>query len=96
MNIAHHTIDLKAAFLYIEHKAPARAMLRVRNIIAIHRLAMTDITTTSHKSHSSSLLCYISIMRVLTNQARLRRAWSFCLPLILPGAFDILQSVIGR
>jgi len=39
-------IDFETAALYIEHKTTTCSMLRVGNIIAIHWLPLTDITTT--------------------------------------------------
>ena len=47
IHITWGTIDLDATAMHVKHKATARAMLRKWNVIAIHRLALADITTTS-------------------------------------------------
>lgn len=39
-------IDLNTTMLYIENETAARAALRVADIVAMHWLASTDITTT--------------------------------------------------
>jgi len=48
MDCARCTIHYHMATLYIEYKAAASAPLRETHIIAVHRLALTNITTTSH------------------------------------------------
>lgn len=39
-------VDLKTTTMYVQHKATTCAVLRKWHIIAIHRLALADITTT--------------------------------------------------
>ena|SRR5712691_6627656 len=48
MDCAGCTINYHMATLYIEYKATASAPLRETHIIAMHGLALTNITTTSH------------------------------------------------
>jgi hypothetical protein len=43
---ARGTIHNHVAVLYIEYKSAARAPLRKTHVIAMHWLALTDITTT--------------------------------------------------
>jgi len=45
---AFNAIDFHVVALDIQHKAAARALLRERHIIAMHRLAFAYFTTTSH------------------------------------------------
>ncbi len=47
------TIDLKAAALYIKYEATTRTMLRKWNVIAVHRLTLAHITTSSRHISSS-------------------------------------------
>jgi hypothetical protein len=53
IHVSSDTIDLKAAALYVQYKAAARTMLRKWNVIAVHRLPLTHITTSSRHISSS-------------------------------------------
>ena len=39
-------VDLDATTLHVQYEAAARAMLRMGYVVAIHWLALTDVTTT--------------------------------------------------
>src|SRR5579883_1836137 len=43
---AQRAVDLQAAAMHVQHEAAARAALREAHIIAMHRLALADFTTT--------------------------------------------------
>lgn len=81
------TIDLDTTALNVEHEATACAMLRVRHIIAIHRLALADVTTTC--SHKKNLLKLQHITTEINSRSQVALVEN-SLNLIIPSAFGIL------
>jgi hypothetical protein len=73
-----NTIDFNTTSLDVQHKAASRAFLRKIDIIAMHRLAFANFTTTRHRS-----LPLYSMIGPAKRPLKL--------PLIIKPASDILQ-----
>ena len=83
VDVTRSAVDLDTATMHVQHEAATRAVLRMGYVVAIHRLALANVTTTCWHVFSSrkiSTACHTSCIRRMVIRSAL--TWFSSGPLI--------------